>query len=96
MHGNSCIFCEEYIDECTCSEAHIIKSTIKPSEDEIGFHNWSIKMFKKDMELVQFEGTKSLIEDGIAKAEKSIQEIEDKLIPWKKRLAELEARKQCV
>ncbi|WP_167514920.1 hypothetical protein [Bacillus wiedmannii] len=53
-------------------------------------------MFKKDMELVQFEGTKSLIEDGIAKAEKSIQEIEDKLIPWKKRLAELEARKQCV
>ncbi|WP_410988652.1 hypothetical protein [Bacillus cereus] len=91
--GHSIVFLDRDDEQKSCSEVHIIKSTIKPSEDEIGFQNWSIKMFKKDMELVQFEGTKSLIEDGITRAEKRIQEIEDKLAPWRQRLAELEARK---
>lgn len=91
--GHSIVFIDKDDQQKSTSEVHIIKSTIKPNEDNIGFHKWSIKMFKKDMELVQFEGTRSLIEDGIARAEKSIREIENKLIPWRKRLAELEARR---
>lgn len=94
MHtGHLIAFFDRDDQQKSTSEAYIIHKIIEPSENEIGFHNWNIKMFKKDMELVQFEGTKSIIEDGIARAERHIQEIEDKLTPWRQRLAELEARK---